>query len=239
MPTKKQRIIGWIRAMRLHFLFAYVVLGLGGIFIGLAQFKILNSIPYALLSFAIIIIMCIGINYRDEAADWIDGYDAEIGGTGVIREGILEARPLQVSGRLLNTIAGGLAIIQIYFEPQLIYLAIPVAIMIIGSNYLTEKVTLGHELMPAFSFAATFLWVYLAQGWRLTQGTLLFFIFSFIIIFALVPYQDVGDYEADKKTGKKTLTVKLGIDKVGLFSIFIALVSLLFLYFAIYALLNP
>ena len=157
----------------------------------------------------------------------------EYGGTGVIREGILDAHSLQVSGRTLNVIGGALGAIQVFYAPQLLYLAIPIAFVILGANYLTERVPLGHEIMPAFAFAATFLWVYLAQGWSLTLGTLLFFLFAFAIVFALVPYQDIGDYEADKKSGKKTLTVKLGVDATGHFSILIALLSLIILYYAI------
>ncbi|MEJ2277920.1 MAG: hypothetical protein P8Y70_09260 [Candidatus Lokiarchaeota archaeon] len=60
-----------------------------------------------------------------------------------------------------------------------------------------------------------------------------FVIFAFLLIFALVPYQDIGDYEADLKSGKKTLTVKLGIDAVGQLSILIAVISIIFLYISI------
>ncbi|MEJ2252277.1 MAG: hypothetical protein P8Y70_19285, partial [Candidatus Lokiarchaeota archaeon] len=60
-----------------------------------------------------------------------------------------------------------------------------------------------------------------------------FVIFAFLLIFALVPYQDIGDYEVDLKSGKKTLTVKLGIDAVGQLSILIAVISIIFLYISI------
>ena len=56
---------------------------------------------------------------------------------------------------------------------------------------------------------------------------------SKIILFALIPYQDIGDVKVDTKTGKKTLTRKLGIDGVGQLSIFIGLISIAFLYLAI------
>jgi 4-hydroxybenzoate polyprenyltransferase len=52
-------------------------------------------------------------------------------------------------------------------------------------------------------------------------------------VLALVPYQDVVDYEVDSKTGKKTLTVKLGIDAVGQLSIIIGILSIIFLYLSI------
>ena len=78
------------------------------------------------------------------------------------------------------------------------------------------------------------LWVFLGQGWIFTISTLFFVIFAFLFVFALVPYQDVGDYEVDLKSGKKTLTVKLGIDAVGQVCIIIAVLSLIFLYLAIF-----
>ncbi len=239
MVSRKQKTIGWIRAIRPQFLIAYVVLGLGGLFIGLALFRTLPSVWYALLSFTTIILATIGINFRDEAADWLDGFDKEYGGAGVIREGILAAEPLQLWGRLLDVIAMVIAVVQTIFVPTLIYVLIPIGLVIVGANYLTERIFLGHEFFPAFSFTMTFLWVYLGQGWPFTIGILYFTLFAFTLVFALVPYQDIGDYEADKKSGKKTLTVKLGLDKVGLFSILIALLSLFLLFAAIYAFLNP
>ena len=239
MVTRKQKIIGWLRATRPQFLFAYIVLGLGGLFIGLALFKILPSVSYAFLSFTTIILSTIGIHFRDEAADWLDGFDIEYGGVGVIRKGILEAKSLQFWGRLLDMIAIGIAVVHAYLVPSLIYVIIPISLVIIGANYLTERVFLGHEFFPALSFAMSFLWVYLGQGWPFTTGILYFTLFAFTMVFALAPYQDIGDYETDKKSDKKTLTVKLGIDAVGQFSILIALLSLFLLYAAINAFLNP
>ncbi|HME54565.1 MAG TPA: UbiA family prenyltransferase [Candidatus Lokiarchaeia archaeon] len=236
MVTRKQKIIAWLKATRAQFLFAYFIISLGGIMVGFALYKFLPSFTIACLSFVTIIVAAIGINFRDEAADWITGYDAEHGGVGVIREGFLSAKSLEISGRFIDTIALILAFYQVILVPVLLYVFIPATILVLGANYLTEEIFLGHELSPALSFALSFIWVYLAQGWQLTLGILLFFLFVFVVVFALVPYQDIGDYESDKKTGKKTLTVKLGVDGVGQFSILMALMAMLLLYFSINAL---
>jgi 1,4-dihydroxy-2-naphthoate octaprenyltransferase len=233
MVTRKEKNIAWFKATRPQFLFAYIVLGIGGIALGTAQFRSLPSIEWLMYSFAVIILAAIGIHFRDEAADWIAGFDREHGGVGVIRDGILEAKPLQNWGRALDIVAIGLALVQTWFTPILLVAVIPSIIIIVGSNYITERIPLGHEVTPALAFMLTLLWTYLGQGWHFTIGTVLFVVFTFVIIFALVPYQDVGDYEADKQTGKKTLTVKLGIDHVGLFSILIALLAMLVLFAAI------
>ncbi len=230
MVTTKQQFIGWIRAMRIQFLFAYIILGIGGLVIGYIQFHIPIESVQATLSFVIIFISVIGINFRDEAADWLDGYDKIYGGAGVIREGLLTPKSLQITGRLLNLIGFLLAVLQTWFKPQLIWLLVPIFLVVLGPNLLTEKITLGHELFPAFSFIASLLWTFLGQGWVLTAPTIWFSVFGFVMVFALVPYQDIGDYEADKKSGKKTLTVRLGIDGVGQLMIGVALISFVFLY---------
>lgn len=236
MVTTKQKVIGWIRALRPKFLVSYVILGIGGVMIGINNVENQLNIGLLVLSFSIIILAGIGVHYRDEASDWIAGYDKESGGVGVIREGILEVKSLQIVGRLLTIIALGLAILHAFLVWQLVYIIIPIAFVILMSNYITEKVSLGHEIAPAFAYSMALLWVFMGQGWVVKFSTLWFVIFAFLLVLALVPYQDVGDYEADLKTGKKTLAVKLGIDAVGQLSILIAVISLIFLYLSIFTL---
>ncbi|MFX1478085.1 MAG: hypothetical protein ACFFCI_08130 [Promethearchaeota archaeon] len=238
MATKKQQVIGWIKALRPKFLISYVVLGIGGIIIGIAHSENQINIPLLVLSFFTILLAGVGVHYRDEASDWLAGYDIESGGVGVIREGILQVKPLQIVGRILTTISLGLAVLHVFLVWQLIYIIIPIVIVILASNYITEKVTLGHEFGPAFAYSMALLWVFMGQGWVVTFSTISFVLFAFLFVFALVPYQDVGDYEADIKSGKKTLTVKLGIDAVGQLSILIAVISLIFLYASILTFVN-
>jgi 1,4-dihydroxy-2-naphthoate octaprenyltransferase len=233
MVTVKQQLIGWIRALRIQFVIGYIILGAGGIVIGSVQFHTPINILQEFIAFSIIILAAIGINFRDEASDWVAGYDKEHGGAGVIRENLLTVKSLQTVGILANFISLLLATIQAWLYPSLIYVLIPIFIVIVGANYITEKITLGHEIGPAFSFAMCVLWTYFSQGWQLTEATIWFVIFAFILVFALVAYQDTGDYDADKKSGKKTLTVRLGLDAVGQLSIGLALIGLIILYITI------
>ena len=240
MATKKQQAIGWIKAIRPKFLVSYVVLGIGGIIIGINHSGNTIDIFLLILSFITIIAAGIGVHYRDEAADWLAGYDLESGGVGVIRGGILKVKPLQIVGRILTLIALGFGIFQIiivwqlFHSINLIYIFIPLVPVIVFSNFVSEKIPFGHELSPAFAYSMALLWVFLGQGWSFTISTLFFVIFAFLFVTALVPYQDVGDYEVDLKSGKKTLTVKLGIDAVGQVCIIIAVISLIFLYLSIF-----
>jgi 1,4-dihydroxy-2-naphthoate octaprenyltransferase len=232
---EKKKIIGAIKVIRPHFIIAYFIVAYGGLIIGLAQGFSIN-ISLAIFSYIGVGFAVVGINCRDEAFDWIAGYDVEYGGTGVIRDGIFKANTIKRWGIIFNLTAIILFLIQILMFPLLLIPFIPGLIIMIGSNYLTEKIFLGHELIPPISFWATMLWTYLGQGWGLTIPIILFSIFDYLMALTLVPYQDIGDYEADKKSGKKTLTVKLGLDRVGMLSIFIGLMAFIVLYMAIISL---
>ena len=67
----------------------------------------------------------------------------------------------------------------------------------------------------------------------ITLSIILGSVFIYLIVLALVPYQDIGDVESDLKSGKKTLTVRLGLDGIGHLCIFLALGSLLVLSLAL------
>jgi len=232
---EKIKIIGVIKVIRPQFIFAYFIVAFGGLIIGLAQGFTIN-LSLAIFSYIAIGLAVVGINCRDEAYDWVAGYDLEYGGMGVIRDGIFEAKTLKRWGIGLNLAAIILFLIQILMFPLLLIPFIPGLVIMIEANYLTEKISLGHELISAFSFWDVLLWTYLGQGWILTIPTILFSIFAYLMALSYIAYQDIGDYEADKKSGKKTLTVELGLDRVGMFSIFIGLMAFIVLYIAILSL---
>jgi len=233
MITKKEKLLAWIRAMRIKFILAYIVLGVGGLIIGTSRSTNKINYPIAIFSFLTIFISAIGIHFRDEEYDWKAGFDKEGGGVGVIREGLLEPKPLRIVGWIFTILSIIMCIVQVILAPLLLIIAIPLIGMIIGANFITERIFLGHELGPAFSYTSCFLWVYMAQNWIVLPGIIWFCVFLFLIIFVLVPYQDIGDFEADKSSGKKTLTVKMGIDGIGQFMIIIAMLSLIVLYISI------
>ncbi|UCE12876.1 MAG: hypothetical protein JSV04_11870 [Candidatus Heimdallarchaeota archaeon] len=237
VPTN-QKIFGLIRLARPQFLLAYLIVGVGGLAIGAQQGL---DIDYFVAFYSIIVVLvsAIGVHYRDEAGDWAAGFDIEYGGMGVIREGTLSENTVRLLGRIISFITIIMAILQAVYlfitknQPILLIIGIPIIIMIVFVNYLTEEIPLGHEIITAGSYLATFYWIYLAQAWNITTSVLFFSVFIYLIVFALIPYQDIGDMEVDIKTGKKTLTRKLGIDGVGQLSIIIGLISIVFLYLAL------
>lgn len=233
-----QKIFGLIRLARPQFLIAYLIVGVGGLVVG-AQQGLDIDLYVALYSIIVVLISAIGVHYRDEAGDWAAGYDIEYGGMGVIREGTLNENTVRLLGRIISIITIIMGIIQALYlflsknEPILLIIGLPIFAMIVLVNYLTEEIPLGHEIITSGSYLATYYWIYLAQAWEITTSVLFFSVFVYLVVFALVPYQDIGDVEVDKKTGKKTLTRKLGLDGVGHLSIFVGLISLVFLYFAL------
>ncbi len=236
--SNNQKLFGLIRLARPQFLIAYLIVGVGGLVVGARQGLDIDLFV-ALYSIIVVLISAIGVHYRDEAGDWTTGYDIEYGGMGVIREGTLSENTVRLLGRIISFITIIMGIIQASYlflsknQPILLIIGVPIFIMIVLVNFLTEEIPLGHEIITAGSYLATFYWIYLAQAWNITTSVLFFSVFVYLIVFALIPYQDIGDIEVDTKTGKKTLTRKLGLDGVGILSIFIGLISIVFLYFAL------
>ena len=233
--TITPKLIGFIKATRPQFLIAYTIISFGALAQGIASNFTIDPFV-AIFSIILTLVSAIGVHYRDEAGDWAAGYDKEIGGMGVIRDGILEENTLRIAGRVISGITIGFGILQASFlyitydDLTLFIIGIPIFIMIVLVNFLTEEVPFGHEIITAGSYFATFYWVFLAQRWIITPSTFFFSIFVYLVVFALIPYQDIADAESDKKTGKKTLAVRMGIDGVGHLAIFVGLFALLFLY---------
>ncbi|MFX1534923.1 MAG: hypothetical protein ACFFDI_11925, partial [Promethearchaeota archaeon] len=77
------------------------------------------------------------------------------------------------------------------------------------------------------------------QGWPLTLSAFLFSIFGYVMVLAIIPYQDIGDYEVDKASKKRTLTAKIGLEAVGGVSILLALIAMLILSAVFLTWFNP
>ena len=225
----------YARAARPHFIVAYLVFYAGGLVLGRVEGETISA-GYAATSAAILVVAGVAVHFRDEAYDWVHGYDREHGGAGVVRDGTLGHKTLSRAGAALAAAAAlgiaGLCVLQ----PLTLAAGIPGVAMILFHNHLTERVAYGHEMVTALSYGTAVMWAYLSQGWAPTTSFALFSLFAFLVALAFVPYQDIGDYAVDKKNGKKTLTVTLGIDRVGLVSIAVGLVSLVVLYGALLAL---
>lgn len=231
--TLQSKISGLIRLARPQFLAAYTIVGITGIVFGISRDREVASASSLFFGFLPVLIAAISVHFRDEAGDWLAGYDKEHGGAGVIREGLFREKSVRYSGFFLTAIAILIGVFQAFNTPILFLVGIPMLLVILFPNYLTEEVPLGHELVTASSYGGTFLWVYLYQGWPINVPIVFAALFIYLIVLALIPYQDIGDISADLKSGKKTLSARLGLDEVGQLSIALALLSLLALCLAL------
>ncbi|MHA2271836.1 MAG: UbiA family prenyltransferase [Candidatus Hodarchaeales archaeon] len=231
--TLKSKIVGIVRLARPQFLAAYTIVGITGIAFGVSRDREITDASTLLFGFLPILIAATSVHFRDEAGDWLASYDKEHGGAGVIREGLFQEKTVRYSGFFLMVIAIALGIFQAFNTPILFLVGIPMLLVILFPNYLTEEVPLGHELVTASSYGGTILWVYLYQGWPMNLQIALATLFIYLIVLALIPYQDIGDISADLKSGKKTITARLGLDEVGQLCIALALLSLLTLCLAL------
>ncbi|MFW9997563.1 MAG: UbiA family prenyltransferase [Candidatus Odinarchaeota archaeon] len=233
--TRKLKITGLIKATRPQFLVAYLIYSI--VTLSFGMFLSGSSIDgtIAILTILTVLVSATGVHYRDEAADWNNGYDKEYGGMGVVREGIYESKLMTRLGMVINIAGFLIGTVTILAASTLnpasfsllFLVGLSMIVVIVFSNYLTEEIPLGHELVTGYTYLATILWVYFGQGWGISLPFLFFALFGYLVVLALIPYQDIGDVEVDRKTGKKTLTVKIGVEPVAHLCIFLALFSLL------------
>ena len=233
MTSRNSQIKGAIKLLRPQFLLAYSIVGIGGIIFGYVQIHLFPNLFLILYSFIPLLLAGMGVHLRNEAVDWMAGYDREHGGMGVIRDGIFSARRVKMAGIILIVPAFLIALLQIWWNWILLVVAIPMGLVIIFSDYIGARKAGIREVVIASSYWGSFMWLYIGQGWTITPAIWIISIFVLMIVFALVPYQDIGDYSADLKSGKRTLVVAVGLDKTGILCIFVALISLLFLYLGI------
>ena len=155
--TITPKLLGFIKATRPQFLIAYVIIAFGALTQGVAENNTIDPL-IALFSILIALVSAIGVHYRDEAGDWASGYDKEIGGMGVIRDGILEENTLRLVGRVISGVTIVLGVLQasiLYIthnDLNLFIIGLPIFIMIVLVNFLTEEIPLGHEVITAGSY---------------------------------------------------------------------------------------
>ena len=138
LPNMK--LIGLIKLARPQFLIAYLIIALGALAQGIRQdFAI--DIFHALFGILLVLVSAIGVHYRDEAGDWASGYDLEIGGMGVIRDGIMTEESVRLIGRIISAVTILLGILQAQLllvnnnSLGLFLIGVPIFFMIVFVNF--------------------------------------------------------------------------------------------------------
>jgi len=185
------------------------------------------------LGFAGLLFIVFACHFFDEVVDWKLGRDVNYGGMGIIRENMLtlsECYGIAVSFLVPAIGCGVLAILEVGLGliPFLV-----LGFILLATNHIHETLPLIHDYAISLAFATVFLGSFYMQHLTLTLSTILFALFIFFIIVGFIPWQDLADYEEDKKHNKKTIIVKFGYENAGRICILHGIIGLtiLVLYF--------
>ena len=208
-------VLLWSRAIRLKFLLASVIAVTNGIVISYWKTGYID-IGYAVLTYIGIMCLHISVDLLNDYSDFKRGIDTNTkrtkfsGGTGVIPENLISSRLIYCAG-IIFLIAGGL--IGLYFVTikGIIILVLLIFAIISIYFYSTNIVNAGlGELFVAIKGCMIVLGSYYIQSdsIELTSvyvGVIVGLLSSVVLLVTSFP-----DYDADKKSGRRTLVIVIG-----------------------------
>lgn len=208
-------VLLWSRAIRIKFLLASVIAVTNGIVISYWKTGYID-IGYAVLTYVGIMCLHISVDLLNDYSDFKRGIDTNTkrtkfsGGTGVIPENLISSRLVYCAG-IIFLIVGGL--IGLYFVTikGIIILVLLVFAIISIYFYSTNIVNAGlGELFVAIKGCMIVLGSYYIQSdsIELTSayvGIIIGLLSSVVLLVTSFP-----DYDADKKSGRRTLVIVIG-----------------------------
>ncbi|MHA2407062.1 MAG: UbiA family prenyltransferase [Candidatus Ranarchaeia archaeon] len=222
-PPKKPMNI-WLLAPRLPFLTATI----GPVLVGLAivwEANIAINLVHALLTLAGVALLHLGTNLINDYFDFGRGTGTDAinvnvtpfsGGSPTLRENLLSPRALFVYA--LTCFIGG-SVIGLYFvlERGLIILYIGVIAVVSGFFYVGPPLKLAHrgigELIIGLNFGPLAVFgTYFVQTGVVALQPLLVGVPVGILITLVIWINEFPDEDADRKAGKNTLVVRLGLE---------------------------
>jgi 1,4-dihydroxy-2-naphthoate octaprenyltransferase len=247
-PKKPMNI--WLLAPRLPFLTATI----GPVLVGLAMVwegSIIINLFHALLTFIGVALLHLGTNLINDYFDFGKGSGTDAinknvtpfsGGSPTLRENLLSSRAL-FAYALLCFIGGSLIGFYFVLIRGLIILYIGVIAVVSGFFYVGPPLKLAHrgigEIIIGLNFGPLAVFgTYFVQTGIVALQPLLVGIPVGILITLVIWINEFPDEAADKKTGKNTLVVRLGLDRsmkvyTGLmYSTYISLILLVVFNFA-------
>lgn len=208
-------VLLWSRAIRIKFLLASVIAVTNGIVISYWKTGYID-IGYAVLTYVGIMCLHISVDLLNDYSDFKRGIDTNTkrtkfsGGTGVIPENLISSRLVYCAG-IIFLIVGGL--IGLYFVTikGIIILVLLIFAIISIYFYSTNIVNAGlGELFVAIKGCMIVLGSYYIQSdsIELTSayvGIIIGLLSSVVLLVTSFP-----DYDADKKSGRRTLVIVIG-----------------------------
>lgn len=210
-------VLLWSRAIRIKFLLASVIAVTNGIVISYWKTGYID-IGYAILTYVGIMCLHISVDLLNDYSDFKRGIDTNTkrtkfsGGTGVIPENLISSRLIYCAG-IIFLILGGLVGLYFVTIKGIIILVLLIFAIISIYFYSTNIVNAGlGELFVAIKGCMIVLGSYYIQSdsIELTSvyvGVIVGLLSSVVLLVTSFP-----DYDADKKSGRRTLVIVIGKD---------------------------
>ena len=211
----KKTVFLWSRAIRIKFLLASVIAVTNGIAISYWKTSYVDF-GYALLTFFGILCLHISVDLLNDYSDFKRGIDTNTkrtkysGGTGVIPENLINSRLIYCAG-IIFLIMGGLTGFYFVTTKGIIILILLIFAIISIYFYSTNIVNAGlGELFVGIKGCMIVLGSYYIQSdtIELTSvyvGVIIGLLSALVLLVTSFP-----DYEADKKSGRRTLIIVIG-----------------------------
>jgi 1,4-dihydroxy-2-naphthoate octaprenyltransferase len=225
----KNLIFLWSRAIRIKFLLASAIAVTNGIAISYWETAYID-LGYALLTYFGIMCLHISVDLLNDYSDFKRGIDTNTkrtkysGGTGVIPENLINSRLIYCAG-IIFLILGGLTGLYFVTIKGIIILILLIFAIISIYFYSTNIVNAGlGELFVAIKGCMIVLGSYYIQSDTIELTSVYVGIIIGLLSSVVLLVTSFPDYEADKKSGRRTLIIVMGKENsVKLFNIIVGI----------------
>lgn len=208
-------VLLWSRAIRIKFLLASVIAVTNGIVISYWKTGYID-IGYAILTYVGIMCLHISVDLLNDYSDFKRGIDTNTkrtkfsGGTGVIPENLISSRLIYCAG-IIFLILGGLVGLYFVTIKGIIILVLLVFAIISIYFYSTNIVNAGlGELFVAIKGCMIVLGSYYIQSDSIELTSVYVGIIVGLLSSVVLLVTSFPDYDADKKSGRRTLVIVIG-----------------------------
>lgn len=225
----KKILFLWTRAIRIKFLLASIIAVTNGIAISYWKTGELDFV-YALLTYFGIICLHTSVDLLNDYWDFKRGIDTNTkrtkysGGTGVIPENLIDSKLIYCAGVIFLILGGLIGLYFVTIKGILILILLIFAIISIYF-YSTNIVNAGlGELFVAIKGSMIVLGSYYIQSDQIDLTSIYVGIIIGLLSAVVLLVTSFPDYEADKKSGRRTLVIVMG--KENSIKLFITIVTI-------------
>lgn len=225
----KKILFLWTRAIRIKFLLASIIAVTNGIAISYWKTGELDF-GYAILTYFGIICLHISVDLLNDYWDFKRGIDTNTkrtkysGGTGVIPENLINSKLIYCAGVIFLILGGLIGLYFVTIKGTIILILLTFAIISIYF-YSTNIVNAGlGELFVAIKGSMIVLGSYYIQSDQIDLTSIYVGIIIGLLSAVVLLVTSFPDYEADKKSGRRTLVIVMG--KENSIKLFITIVTI-------------